>query len=98
MMALAYLLTFLRYFVDNPLAALCSAVGIGISSIRKRVQRLLSAFFVPQFYCLWQCAWENRKVRRFFRSGNANPAYAVAILFGINGGSQSKITKGDCNV
>lgn len=30
---------------------------------------------------LWQCAWENRKVRRFFRSGNANPAYAVALIW-----------------
>lgn len=41
-------LTFQRMLSDNRVAAAISAVGFSSSSIRKRVQRLLSAFFMPQ--------------------------------------------------
>ncbi|WP_415574088.1 hypothetical protein, partial [Dichelobacter nodosus] len=44
-------LTFQRWFIDNQHIATYSAIGIRISLIHKRVQRLLSAFFMPKI-CL----------------------------------------------
>ncbi|KNZ40006.1 hypothetical protein AKG33_00750 [Dichelobacter nodosus] len=41
-------LTFQRWFIDNQHIATYSAIGIRTPLIRKRVQRLLSAFFMPQ--------------------------------------------------
>ncbi|WP_172460836.1 hypothetical protein [Suttonella ornithocola] len=59
--------------------------------IRKRTSADIALFLCLQF--LWQCAWENLRVRRFFRSGSSNPARAVALLFGTNGDSYPKLRK-----
>lgn len=90
-----YLLTSQELLAYSPLATVSTVVGIETPLIRKRVQALIKRIFYAS-NLLWQCAWENRKVRRFFRSGSLNPAYTVALLLETNGGSQSKITKGDC--
>nr|CAB57352.1 VapH protein [Dichelobacter nodosus] len=79
-------LTFQRWFIDNQHIAtiFCDRDSNPVDT--KACTALIKRIFYAS-NLLWQCAWENRKVRRFFRSGSSNLAYAVALLFRTNGGS-----------
>ena len=85
------------YLTNNlkfPYDALITAtpvIGSGIPLIDKRTSADRALFLCLQF--LWQCAWENLRVRRFLSSGNSTPAYTVALLSGINGGSLQILDK-----
>ena len=67
-----------------------AVIGIDTPPVSKRTGALQRCFYAR---FLWQCAWENRKVRRFFRSGKANPAFAVALFISLNGDSHLLIRK-----
>ena len=86
------------YLTNNlkfPYDALITAtpvIGIGTPLIQRRTSAVQALFLCLQF-TLWQRAQESRQARRSLCSGSSNPAYAVALLLGTNGGSQSSITK-----
>ena len=73
-----------------PITAHTAVIGISLLPINRRTGALQRCFYAR---FLWQCAWENRKVRRFFRSGKANPAFAVALFISLNGDSHLLIRK-----
>ncbi|ABQ14187.1 virulence-associated protein VapH [Dichelobacter nodosus VCS1703A] len=91
-----YLLTSQELLAYSPLATVSCSRDWNPVDTKACTALIKRIFYAQNLSMLWQHTWENRKVRRFFRSGSSNLAYAVALLFGTNGGSQSKITKGDC--
>lgn len=78
--------------MHNALITATPVIGSGIPLINKRTSADRALFLCLQF-TLWQCAWESRKARRFLFSGNSTPAYTVALLSGINGGSLQNLNK-----
>mgnify|MGYP006909958596 CR=1 FL=1 len=78
--------------MHNALITATPVIGSGISLIQRRTSAVQALFLCLQF-TLWQRAWESRQVRRSLCSGNSTPAYAVALLSGINGGSLQNLTK-----
>lgn len=74
-----------------PVAA-TPATGIETPFFNKRTSAV-QRYFYALILSLWQCAWENLRVRRFLLSGSLNPAYTVAILLETKGDSQTLINK-----
>lgn len=76
---------------NSPIAAKKAAVGIETPHTITKRTSANTRYFYASF--LWQCAWENRKVRRYLVSGSLNPMYAVALLSETNGDSHPFFTK-----
>lgn len=74
-----YLLTSQELLAYSPLATVSCSRDWHLVDTKACTALIKRIFYASNL--LWQCAWENRKVRRFFRSGNANPAYAVALIW-----------------